>query len=551
MATKNVTPQTNPPYYPYNQSEATPPLGPRKTIFVLATVIGCIAILWPKIFYPMMFGASEVPIKNNYLNKDLGSKPGGCCGMVLDHEKYANVTQPAGQSGYRKQLNLMTGEISLRQERPPHLRGDHIHPAMIERGRAIPNTQSVPIVSDRPQRASDQITIIDGRPGPIPGMRPPGMGAGAMHQANQKGSSMGLLMPMYTFGIVAFFVYTIMKLVMRKTDDLTPYPPPKNEGNFKQEVFRRDNSKIPNLEWKHHDTSSHANGILNSLLSHLNGSNHQTAATTTSLTATPNYGRPSFYDDATTTAKLEFQLRETEQLLEISLLKKKLRETERAMEQIIADIHGKAAKCNSDENNASNTNDATMDVTTTQDATDNTKDEHDSEKSNGHVKLTDSKKNANGNDEANEYVKIENATRCRDSSAERKLQSSTESEPESEPQSIFLEGALPHESQILVSDSQTTPEGVYNEEVNGNSDEPAVILSSKMTLSLINLDPVSNENGGNASNGTSDHESEEVEYEDEEDEEVVEEEEEEEVDEEEADGSDDNGEIENIHGVAK
>lgn len=36
----------------------------------------------------------------------------GCCGMVLDHEKYANVTQPAGQSGYRKRLNLMTGEIS-------------------------------------------------------------------------------------------------------------------------------------------------------------------------------------------------------------------------------------------------------------------------------------------------------------------------------------------------------------------------------------------------------------------------------------------------------
>lgn len=51
----------------------------------------------------------------------------------------------------------------LRQERPPHLRGDHIHPAMIERGRAIPNTQSVPIVTDRPQRASDHVQIIDGR----------------------------------------------------------------------------------------------------------------------------------------------------------------------------------------------------------------------------------------------------------------------------------------------------------------------------------------------------------------------------------------------------
>lgn len=55
------------------------------------------------------------------------------------------------------------------------------------------------------------------------------------------------------------------------------------------------------------------------------------------------------------------------------------------------------------------------------------------------------------------------------------MQSSNESEPEPEPQSIFLEGALPHESQILVSDSHTTPEGVYDDDdVNGNADEPAV-----------------------------------------------------------------------------
>lgn len=79
MATKQVSPQqpsasSASSYYPYSQSD-TPPLGPRKTIFVLATVVGCIAILWPKIFYPMMFGGSEVPIKNNYINKDL--KPGG------------------------------------------------------------------------------------------------------------------------------------------------------------------------------------------------------------------------------------------------------------------------------------------------------------------------------------------------------------------------------------------------------------------------------------------------------------------------------------------
>lgn len=76
MATKNnVTPQTPSQYYPFNNQSDTAPLGPRKTIFVLATVIGCIAILWPKIFYPMMFGNAEVPIKNNYINKDI--KPGG------------------------------------------------------------------------------------------------------------------------------------------------------------------------------------------------------------------------------------------------------------------------------------------------------------------------------------------------------------------------------------------------------------------------------------------------------------------------------------------
>lgn len=87
-------------------------------------------------------------------------------------------------------------------------------------------------------------------------------------------------------------------------------------------------------------------------MNHLNGTNQRTGRT--------------YYDEASTTAKLEYHLRETEQLLEISLLKKKLRETERAMEQIIADIHGKAAKFNSDEINASNKNDAVMDATTTQ-----------------------------------------------------------------------------------------------------------------------------------------------------------------------------------------
>lgn len=54
------------------------------------------------------------------------------------------------------------------------------------------------------------------------------------------------------------------------------------------------------------------------------------------------------------------------------------------------------------------------------------------------------------------------------------------------PQEIYLEGTLPHESQILVSDSEQHVE----EEANGEDgdDCPSIILSSKMTLSLVNLD---------------------------------------------------------------
>lgn len=38
------------------------------------------------------------------------------------------------------------------------------------------------------------------------------MGAGSVHQPQQKAGSMGIIMPLYTIGVVAFFVYTIMKV---------------------------------------------------------------------------------------------------------------------------------------------------------------------------------------------------------------------------------------------------------------------------------------------------------------------------------------------------
>lgn len=53
---------------------------------------------------------------------------------------------------------------------------------------------------------------------------------------------------------------------------------------------------------------------------------------------------------------------------------------------------------------------------------------------------------------------------------------------------------MPHDSHILVSDSEVITENVESDGVDGDDEEPAVVLSSKMTLSLISRDPV----GGDA-----------------------------------------------------
>jgi hypothetical protein len=48
-------------------------------------------------------------------------------------------------------------------------------------------------------------------------------------------------------------------------------------------------------------------------------------------------------------------------------------------------------------------------------------------------------------------------------------------------QEIYLEGALPAQSHLLVADSATEPEPTTGE-------DPAVVLSGKMTLSVISLE---------------------------------------------------------------
>lgn len=54
----------------------------------------------------------------------------------------------------------------------------------------------------------------------VPGQPGPGMRAGAYQAQQQPQKTQGsnsIIMPIYTFGIVAFFVFTIVKLVMKKT----------------------------------------------------------------------------------------------------------------------------------------------------------------------------------------------------------------------------------------------------------------------------------------------------------------------------------------------
>lgn len=41
-------------------------LGQKKTILIMVTVVGCIAILWPKVFHPIMFNAATTkPAKDH------------------------------------------------------------------------------------------------------------------------------------------------------------------------------------------------------------------------------------------------------------------------------------------------------------------------------------------------------------------------------------------------------------------------------------------------------------------------------------------------------
>ncbi|CAB0018082.1 unnamed protein product [Nesidiocoris tenuis] len=275
-----------------------------KSVFVLAIVAGCFAILWPNVFYPMLQGP---PLESVERGKRSGG--GGCCDVMFDKDvnaiklvselcEHILAAEPNFEQNYAVFLQqgkltkdivntcqktvfkqcaidivaLLNEKVSLgrsykqlvddlrslnsslclkhafgisfnmlglprpmrvwginqpkhmHQERPPHLRPEFLHPALREKGSAIPQSHVVPKI------------VKEGRPGPIPGLRPPMGGAGHVVSPPKGGSTMGIVMPMYTIGIVVFFLYTMMKLLFKKSEVTTSYemsPDPE----FRHSVF--------------------------------------------------------------------------------------------------------------------------------------------------------------------------------------------------------------------------------------------------------------------------------------------------------------------------
>lgn len=135
---------------------ASSEFGTGKSIVVLAVVVGCFAILWPKIFYPMMQAAFSMTAPKTESADDRSSFGPG--------------------------------------DRPPHLHPGLMNPRL------------------RESMARPQGDRREGRPFPHPSARQP------VKPQPKSGGAMSIIMPIYTIGIVVFFLYTVLKLVFKKSD---------------------------------------------------------------------------------------------------------------------------------------------------------------------------------------------------------------------------------------------------------------------------------------------------------------------------------------------
>ncbi|KAI5692202.1 hypothetical protein M8J75_004311 [Diaphorina citri] len=126
----------------------------------------------------------------------------------------SNVMKPTSLINAKNEKPQL--QPQMRQERPPHMRPEMLHPALRENGRVIPHEHIVPRVEpDLPPRP-----VVKHPGSPKPGMGRPSFGGTGPHQAaKQGGGIMNLLMPMYTISIVAFFIYTMLRFISNSSNN--------------------------------------------------------------------------------------------------------------------------------------------------------------------------------------------------------------------------------------------------------------------------------------------------------------------------------------------
>lgn len=77
-----------------------------------------------------------------------------------------------------------------------------------------------------------------------PGLPGPNQRAAAFQAQQTKTTGTSIIMPIYTFGIVAFFVFTVVKMLMKKTGKDEPKMVPlEPDPQFTERVFNRKNQK--------------------------------------------------------------------------------------------------------------------------------------------------------------------------------------------------------------------------------------------------------------------------------------------------------------------